>query len=77
MRHAHTSKGQVTIPLAIRRKAGLWLNTEVSFTMSRGAVLLRKITTGETRGRQLVEHMRGKASTRMRTDPIMTLTRRR
>lgn len=31
-----TSKGQVTIPLAIRKKAGLWPNTEVSFTMSRG-----------------------------------------
>ena len=71
-----TSKGQVTIPLAIRKQAGLWPNTEVSFTMSRGAVLLRKVTTGEGRGRQLVEHMRGKATTRMSTDQIMALTRR-
>jgi antitoxin PrlF len=71
-----TSKGQVTIPLAIRKKAGLWPNTEVNFTMSRGVVLLRKVTTGEARGRQLVEHMRGKATTRMSTDQIMALTRR-
>jgi antitoxin PrlF len=71
-----TSKGQVTIPLAIRKKAGLWPNTEVTFTMSRGAVLLRKVTTGERRGRQLVEHLRGKATTRMSTDEIMALTRR-
>lgn len=71
-----TSKGQVTIPLAIREKAGLWPNTEVMFTMSRGAVLLRKVTTGERRGRQLVEHLRGKATTRMSTDEIMALTRR-
>ena len=71
-----TSKGQVTIPLAIRQKAGLWPNTEVAFTMSRGAVLLRKVTTGERRGRQLVEHLRGKATTRMSTDEIMALTRR-
>jgi AbrB family looped-hinge helix DNA binding protein len=71
-----TSKGQVTIPLAIRKKAGLWPNTEVTFTMSRGAVLLRKVTTGERRGRQVVEHLRGKATTRMSTDEIMALTRR-
>ncbi len=71
-----TSKGQVTIPLAIRKKAGLWPNTEVKFTMSRGAVLLRKVMTGEGRGRQLVEHLRGKATTRMSTDEIMALTRR-
>ena len=71
-----TSKGQVTIPLAIRKKAGLWPNTEVTFTMSRGAVLLRKVTTGERRGRQLVEHLRGKATARMSTDEIMALTRR-
>jgi antitoxin PrlF len=71
-----TSKGQVTIPLAIRQKAGLWPNTEVTFTLSRGAVLLRKVTTGARRGRHLVEHLRGKATTRMSTDEIMALTRR-
>jgi antitoxin PrlF len=72
-----TSKGQVTIPLAIRKKAGLWPNTEVSFTMSRGVVVLRKAAMDAGRGRQLVERMRGKATARMTTDEIMALTRPR
>ena len=71
-----TSKGQVTIPLAIRKKAGLWPNTEVSFTMRRGVVVLRKVATPDGRGHQLVDHLRGKATTRMSTDQIMALTRR-
>jgi hypothetical protein len=57
-----TSKGQVTIPLAIRRRAGLLPNTEVTFTMSRG--------------RRLVDHMKGKATTRLTTDEILAMTRR-
>jgi AbrB family looped-hinge helix DNA binding protein len=71
-----TSKGQVTIPLVIRKKAGLLPNTEVAFTMSRGVVILRKVTKGDGRGRRLVGHMRGKATTRLSTDQIMALTRR-
>ena len=71
-----TSKGQVTIPLAIRKKAGLWPNTEVVFTITRGVVVLRKVENGGGRGRGLVEHMRGKATTRLSTDEIMALTRR-
>ncbi len=71
-----TSKGQVTIPLAIRKKAGLWPNTKVSFTMRRGVVVLRKVATPDGRGRQLIERLRGTATTRMSTDQIMALTRR-
>ena len=71
-----TSKGQVTIPLAIRRRAGLWPNTEVSFAMTRGGVVLKKVMTPDGRGRRLVDHMRGKSTTRMSTDQIMALTRR-
>jgi AbrB family looped-hinge helix DNA binding protein len=71
-----TSKGQVTIPLSIRKKAGLWPNTEVAFTMRRGVVVLRKVVTADGRGRGLVERMRGKATTRLSTDQIMALTRR-
>lgn len=71
-----TSKGQVTIPIAIRKKAGLWPNTEVAFAMSRGMVILKKAGPGHGRGRRLVERMRGKATTRMSTDQIMVLTRR-
>jgi AbrB family looped-hinge helix DNA binding protein len=71
-----TSKGQVTIPQAIRRKAGLEPNTEVTFTISRGVVILRKATTARDRGRRLVEAMRGKATSGLTTDQIMALTRR-
>ncbi len=71
-----TSKGQVTIPLAIRKKAGLAPNTEVEFTLSRGVVILKKVTTARDRGRRLIETMRGKATSGLTTDQIMALTRR-
>jgi antitoxin PrlF len=71
-----TSKGQVTIPLAIRKKAGLWPNTEVAFAVRRGEVVLRKVATPQSRGARIVEHMRGRATTRMTTDEILALTRR-
>jgi AbrB family looped-hinge helix DNA binding protein len=71
-----TSKGQVTIPVAIRRKAGLRPNTEVTFTMSRGVVILKKVATNRDRGDRLVEAMRGRATTGMSTDQILALTRR-
>lgn len=71
-----TSKGQVTIPVEIRKKAGLRPNTEVRFTMSRGVVVLKKVTTDRRRGHRLVEAMRGRATTGMTTDQIIALTRR-
>lgn len=39
-----TSKGQVTIPQAIREKAGLLPHTEVEFQYVRGQVVLKPIT---------------------------------
>ncbi|HEY7365022.1 MAG TPA: AbrB/MazE/SpoVT family DNA-binding domain-containing protein [Methylomirabilota bacterium] len=71
-----TSKGQVTIPIGIRRKAGLWPQTEVTFSLSRGAVILKKAGAGRERGRRVVEAIRGKATTRLTTDQIMALTRK-
>lgn len=38
-----TSKGQVTIPQAIREKAGLLPNTEVEFEFVRGQVVLKPV----------------------------------
>jgi len=71
-----TSKGQVTIPVAIRRKAGLRTNTEVRFEINRGIVTHRKVDGARTHGRWLVETMRGKATASLTTDQIMALTRR-
>lgn len=70
-----TSKGQVTIPLAIRQRAGLLPETEVEFTLQGAAVVLRKVRGVRRRGARLVQAMRGKGTTRMTTDQIMALTR--
>ena len=37
-----TSKGQVTIPIDVREKAGLLPHTEVEFELRRDVVILRK-----------------------------------
>jgi AbrB family looped-hinge helix DNA binding protein len=69
-----TSKGQVTIPLEIRRATGLLPNCEVDFEIQGKGVLLRKAAR-QRRGRLVVEHLRGRGSVRMTTDEILALTR--
>jgi AbrB family looped-hinge helix DNA binding protein len=70
-----TSKGQVTIPVDIREKAGLLPGTEVEFELVRGKVVIRKAAGTGRRGRRLIEALRGKGTVRMSTDQIMSLTR--
>jgi AbrB family looped-hinge helix DNA binding protein len=72
-----TSKGQVTIPLEIREKLGLFPNTEVEFSLDRDAVRIKKVAQPgkRSRGREIVEHMRGRGSGTMTTDQIMRLLR--
>jgi len=70
-----TSKGQVTIPVAIREELGLLPNSEVEFVVEGGAVRIRKARQGRSRGQSLIQRMRGKATVRMSTDEIMALTR--
>lgn len=72
-----TSKGQVTIPLDIREKLGLLPNTEVEFSIDRNAVRITKAAHPgkRSRGREIVEHMRGRGTGSMTTDEIMRLTR--
>jgi AbrB family looped-hinge helix DNA binding protein len=72
-----TSKGQVTIPLAIRERLGLLPNTEVEFEIDRDVVRMKKATAPRRldRGRALIEHMRGRGTRRLTTDEIMKLTR--
>lgn len=71
-----TRKGQVTIPLAIRRKAGIMPDTEVEFEMRADVVVLRKAARGTRRGARLIRTMRGRATAGLTTDEIMALTRR-
>jgi len=72
-----TSKGQVTIPLAYRRKYGLLPETEVEFLPSGDGVKLRKTKhgKGKTRGQLIVGRMTGRATIKMTTDELMALTR--
>ncbi|MDT0635021.1 AbrB/MazE/SpoVT family DNA-binding domain-containing protein [Spectribacter hydrogenoxidans] len=69
-----TSKGQVTIPVHIRRRLGLEHDSDVEFVIDGGQVILRR-ATGSTRGADLVAQMRGRADVPMSTDEIMALTR--
>jgi AbrB family looped-hinge helix DNA binding protein len=71
-----TDKGQVTIPIRIRRKAGLLPNTDVEFVVKGKNVILRKSANkAPRRGGKLVAAMRGRATRRLSTDDIMALTR--
>jgi len=70
-----TDKGQVTIPIGIRRKAGLLPHTDVEFVLRGKEVILRKSGKGARRGRKLVAAMRGRATKRLSTDEIIALTR--
>ena len=70
-----TAKGQVTIPLKIRERLGLHPETEVEFEVTGNTVRIRKARGANGRGRKLVSRMKGKATTRLSTDEILTLTR--
>jgi len=72
-----TSKGQVTIPVALREKAGLLPHTEVDFELDGDAVRIvkAKAPRGESRGQRAVRLLRGTGTVRMTTDEIMALMR--
>ena len=71
-----TSKGQVTIPVEIRERLGLLPNSEVEFAVEGSAVRIRRARGRKRgRGRSIVAHLRGKATSGLTTDQIMALTR--
>jgi antitoxin PrlF len=68
-----TSKGQVTIPLEVRRRLGIEPGSEVEFELDeRGARLVR---AKRARGNAIARRMRGRGTVAMSTDEIMALTR--
>lgn len=72
-----TSKGQVTIPKALRDNFGLLPGTEVEFVPGEDdEIRVRKSKTGRRRGEDVVAHLReaGKNYT-MTTEEVMRLTR--
>jgi len=72
-----TTKGQVTIPLYIRERAGLYPETEVEFHYDGNIVSIVKAKPSKKAGRgaRLVETLRGSAGGGLSTDEIMALTR--
>ncbi|HYZ27245.1 MAG TPA: AbrB/MazE/SpoVT family DNA-binding domain-containing protein [Geminicoccaceae bacterium] len=72
-----TSKGQVTIPVEIREKAGLLPGTEVDFELDGQGIRIVKAEAprGETRGERVVRRLWGSGTVRMTTDEIMALMR--
>jgi AbrB family looped-hinge helix DNA binding protein len=70
-----TSKGQVTIPIEIRGKMGFLPDTEVEFKVTGNTVVLKKTGVPSRRGRDLINHLRRKATVQMTTDEILGLTR--
>jgi bifunctional DNA-binding transcriptional regulator/antitoxin component of YhaV-PrlF toxin-antitoxin module len=76
-----TSKGQVTIPDALRRQHGFLPDTEVFFESRQDGIFLKKGTpsgSGRTRGEMMVEHLRGSGTSKYSkwtTEKLMKLLR--
>lgn len=72
-----TTKGQVTIPVELREKAGLLPNTEVEFELDGKGVRIRRARSSRKpgRGAAAVGRLRGRATVKLSTDEIMALTR--
>jgi AbrB family looped-hinge helix DNA binding protein len=71
-----TSKGQVTVPIDIRRQFGFLPETEVEFVVENKVVILRKKSPSSTgRGARIAAMLRGRGNVSMSTDEILALTR--
>jgi AbrB family looped-hinge helix DNA binding protein len=73
-----TSKGQVTIPIEVRQKLGIFPDSEVEFQVRGKTARLVKASTkkGRGRGAEIVARLRGTADVKMGTDEILALTRK-
>jgi AbrB family looped-hinge helix DNA binding protein len=75
-----TSKGQVTIPQAVREKAGLLPNSEVSFEVrDNGDVVIKPVPSSTSPLRAALQRVRGSANAPefkgMATDAFMRFLR--
>jgi bifunctional DNA-binding transcriptional regulator/antitoxin component of YhaV-PrlF toxin-antitoxin module len=67
-------KGQVTIPVSIRRKYVILPDTELEFVED-GEKIILEIRDGRSPGQRLVEQLSGTATSLMTVDELMGLTR--
>lgn len=70
-----TSKGQVTIPIAVREQLGLRKGDQVEFVVDGDEARMRRAPGSVRRTRPLVEQLLGRLRGGMSTDEIMALTR--
>lgn len=71
-----TSKGQVTIPQAIREQCGLLPHTEVRFEVEEGRVMLVKKDQPGGRGEEGVQRLRQvRLRSPLSTDELLALCR--
>jgi AbrB family looped-hinge helix DNA binding protein len=75
-----TSKGQVTIPIAIRKKMGILPETDLEFGLRGDTITIRKVAIKgrrKSRGEEIVARASGTGSVNLdlTTDQIMALTR--
>jgi len=68
-----TTKGQVTIPRAIRENLGITPETEIDFIEDNGKFYIVK--TDEPKSKGKFNKLRGIATAKMSTNEIMKLTR--
>ncbi|MCA9921438.1 MAG: AbrB/MazE/SpoVT family DNA-binding domain-containing protein [Anaerolineales bacterium] len=69
-----TTKGQVTIPLAIRKKLNITPASEVDFILDENGRVYLVRKSGQTTGKRFSQ-LRGIATVKMSTEEIMALTR--
>lgn len=70
-----TTKGQVTIPQALRIKFGLLPNTDAAFEETDGGVVIRPVKSKHALIEERLREARGIADTTLSSDEIMRLTR--
>jgi len=70
-----TTKGQVTIPQALRLKCGLLPNTEATFEETDGGVIIRPAKSKHALILERLREARGTADAGLGTEDIMRMTR--
>ncbi len=69
------SKGQVTIPTALRRRHGIQEGDEVDVVEDGDALRIVQVADVTSGGQRLVRRMRGRAKTTMSTTDLLELLR--
>lgn len=70
-----TTKGQVTIPQEIRDELGIQPGSDVEFEIDGNVVKLIPVQSSEGRGGKIVQSLKGRATVRLTTEEIMSMTR--